>query len=402
MSTSRIRDLTPFHLDTPQEISLHGEHSANESPKHPQRPGKGTIGSSCLLKVNHFVAELSGSILHKYDVLITPEVVSRATTRTVMMELIRMYKESQLGNRLPVYDGRCLYTAGHLPFEFREFTVILTDEHEAVGSAKIQKEYRIQIGRSSRTDLRHLRNYLEGNRSADDLEEALQVLETVIRQMSNMRYLPLGRSLYPLDPHGRRSLGEGLEIWRGFYQNIRPTQRGLSLNVDLSATVFIEPLPELNFVENLLDRNVVGTVLSITDCRKITTALKGVKVKTMHQGRRQVYRVSGLTSQPTIDLTLLDGSMKSLVQYFRDTYQVFIQNTQWPCLQVGNPKSPKYLPIEVCEIVEGQRHTKKLTQKQVTSLLEATCQRPIDRQAEIVEFVNSNTMKKTLTPRSLV
>lgn len=54
----------------------------------------------------------------------------------------------------------------------------------------------------------------------------------------------------------------------------------------------------------------------------------------MHQGHRQmVYRISGLTSEPTIDLRLLDGSMKSVVQYFRDTYQVFIYSvalfTSW-------------------------------------------------------------------------
>lgn len=249
MPSSRKGDITPANLGQLQDISLHRENHANESPKHPQRPGKGTIGSRCLLKVNHFLAELSVSSLHKYDVLITPGAVSRATTRAVMMKLIRLYKESQLGNRLPVYDGRCLYTSGHLPFEFKEFIVILTDENEGIELAKIQKEYRVQIRPSSRTDLHHLRTYLEGDSPRDELQEALHVLDIVMRQMSNLQYLPLGSSFYSRDSCGRRSLGEGMEIWHGFYQNIRPTQRRLSLNVDISATAFIEPLPVLNFVE---------------------------------------------------------------------------------------------------------------------------------------------------------
>lgn len=45
------------------------------------------------------------------------------------------------------------------------------------------------------------------------------------------RYLPVGRSFYSPDLGRRQSLTEGLESWRGFYQSIRPTQMGLSLNI---------------------------------------------------------------------------------------------------------------------------------------------------------------------------
>lgn len=44
-------------------------------------------------------------------------------------------------------------------------------------------------------------------------------------------YFPVGRSFYSPDLGRRQSLGEGLESWRGFYQSIRPTQMGLSLNI---------------------------------------------------------------------------------------------------------------------------------------------------------------------------
>jgi hypothetical protein len=45
------------------------------------------------------------------------------------------------------------------------------------------------------------------------------------------RYAPFGRSFFSPDLGRRRSLGEGIECWRGFYQSIRPTQMGLSLNI---------------------------------------------------------------------------------------------------------------------------------------------------------------------------
>lgn len=41
------------------------------------------------------------------------------------------------------------------------------------------------------------------------------------------------------------------------------------------------------------------------------------------------------------------GTMKSVVEYFFETYGFVIQHTQWPCLQVGNTQRPNYLPMEV-------------------------------------------------------
>lgn len=41
------------------------------------------------------------------------------------------------------------------------------------------------------------------------------------------------------------------------------------------------------------------------------------------------------------------GTMKSVVEYFYETYGFAIQHTQWPCLQVGNQQRPNYLPMEV-------------------------------------------------------
>ncbi|KAJ0965438.1 hypothetical protein J5N97_026576 [Dioscorea zingiberensis] len=63
------------------------------------------------------------------------------------------------------------------------------------------------------------------------------------------------------------------------------------------------------------------------------------------------------------------GTMKSVVQYFQETYGFSIQHTTLPCLQVGNQQRPIYLPMEVCEIVKDQRYSKRLNEKQITALL---------------------------------
>jgi eukaryotic translation initiation factor 2C len=46
--------------------------------------------------------------------------------------------------------------------------------------------------------------------------------------------------------------------------------------------------------------------------------------------------------------------------------------------------------LQACKIVEGQRYTKRLNEKQITSLLKVTCQRPRDRENDILQTVHHN------------
>ncbi|MCD7456268.1 argonaute 1B [Datura stramonium] len=368
--------------------------ASSKSLRFPLRPGKGKYGTSCIVKANHFFAELPDKDLHQYDVTISPEVSSRGVNRAVMAQLVKLYQESHLGKRLPAYDGRkSLYTAGPLPFVQKEFKITLIDDEDGPGGARREREFKVVIKFASRADLHHLGMFLEG-RQADAPQEALQVLDIVLRELPTSRYCPVARSFYSPDLGRRQPLGEGLESWRGFYQSIRPTQMGLSLNIDMSSTAFIEPLPVIDFVTQLLNRDVSSRPLSDADRVKIKKALRGVKVEVTHRGNmRRKYRIANLTSQATRELTFpVDekGTLKSVIEYFRETYGFVIQHTQWPCLQVGNQQRPNYLPMEVCKIVEGQRYSKRLNERQITALLKVTCQRPQERERDILETVRHN------------
>ncbi|GJM98059.1 hypothetical protein PR202_ga15034 [Eleusine coracana subsp. coracana] len=359
-----------------------------------RRPGFGTVGARCVVKANHFLAELPDKDLTQYDVKITPEVSSRSVNRAIIAELVRLYRASDLGMRLPAYDGRkILYTAGTLPFDAREFVVRLTDEDDGTGVPPREREYRVAIKFAARADLHHLREFIAG-RQADAPQEALQVLDIVLRELGNQRYVAIGRSFYSPDIRKPQRLGDGLHSWCGFYQSIRPTQMGLSLNIDMSSTAFIEPLPVIEFVAQILGKDVMSRPLSDANRVKIKKALRGVKVEVTHRGNvRRKYRISGVTAQPTHELIFpIDDqmNMKSVVEYFKEMYGFTIQQPHLPCLMVGNQKKANYLPMEACKIVEGQRYTKRLNEKQITSLLKVTCQRPREQEMDILQTVHQN------------
>ncbi|KAJ7956624.1 Protein argonaute like [Quillaja saponaria] len=367
--------------------------SACKSLMFHHRPGYGQLGTKCLVKANHFLAEISGSDLSHYNVEITPEFTSRKLNKAIIAQLVRLHKNTDLGMRLPVYDGgRNIYTAGLLPFTLKEFTIILSQENEGAGVTREQK-FRVRIKFASRVSMHQLRDLL-GGKQVDTPQEALTIIDIVLRELAAQSNVSIGRFLYSPDIKKPQQLGGGLESWRGFYQSIRPTQMGLSLNIDMSSMAFIEPLPVIDFVAQILGKDVLSKPLSDADCVKVKKSLRGVKVEVTHRGNvRRKYRISGLTSQPTRELIFpLDEqmNMKSVVDYFLEMYGYTIQYSHLPCLQVGNQKKVNYLPMEACKIVGGQRYTKGLSEKQITSLLKVSCQRPREQELDILKTVHQN------------
>ena len=62
-----------------------------------------------------------------------------------------------------------------------------------------------------------------------------------------------------------------------------------------------------------------------------------------------------------------------------------------PCLQVGQEQKHTYLPIEVCNLVAGQRCIKKLTDKQTSMMIRTTAKSAPQREQEILNLVRNTT-----------
>ncbi|KAI3851896.1 hypothetical protein MKW98_019895, partial [Papaver atlanticum] len=377
--------------------------ASSKAVKYPARPGFGTIGVKCVVKANHFLVKLVDKDLHHYDVSITPEVTSRGVNRAVISQLVGLYRASHLGNLQPVYDGRkSLYTAGPLPFQGMEFVVDFADKEQAKGGSKKtdkdekgaipkrERKFKVAIKLASRPDLHHLHQFLAG-RQRDSPQETIQVLDVVMRETPTRNHVVVGRSFFSSKLGGKTDIGDGLECWKGYYQSIRPTQMGLSLNLDVSATSFYQSISVDQYVIKLLNIRDTQRPLSDIDRLKIKRSLRGVRVELTHRkANRQ--KISGITSQPTNQLMfpVEDGTNESVVRYFKQKYGLQLKYAHWPCLQAGSDEKPVYLPMEVCAIVEGQKYPKKLNERQVTGLLRAACQRPRDREINITKIVQEN------------
>ncbi|KAJ8910837.1 hypothetical protein NQ315_015572 [Exocentrus adspersus] len=240
-----------------------------------------------------------------------------------------------------------------------------------------------------------------------------EIIETMVKAygkiFGNLKPVFDGRNnLYTRDPlpigNSREELevtlpgeGGGREVWFGFHQSVRPSQWKMMLNIDVSATAFYKAQPVIEFMCEVLDiRDINEQRKPLTDSQRVkfTKEIKGLKIEITHCGAmRRKYRVCNVTRRPaqmqSFPLQLENGQTVecTVAKYFLDKYKMKLRYPHLPCLQVGQEHKHTYLPLEVCNIVAGQRCIKKLTDMQTSTMIKATARSAPDREREINNLV---------------
>ncbi|CAA7024297.1 unnamed protein product [Microthlaspi erraticum] len=371
--------------------------ASSKAVKHPVRPGFGKAGTKTMIRANHFLVQVADRDLYHYDVAISPEVISKKVNRAVMKTLVSTYGASHLGKRTPAYDGRkSLFTAGPLPFETKEFVVDLKDKKDAASSSRKERLFKVAIKLASRPDLFQLQQFLQ-RRTREAPYETIQVLDVVLRDQPSQDYVTIGRSFFDPRLGKRGELGDGIEYWSGYFQSLRLTQMGLSLNIDVSARSFYEPILVTDFISKFMKLRDFTRPLRDSDRVKVKRVLKNLKIHLAQFNYERSAKISGISNCPISQLrfTLEDNTQKTVLQYFVDKYNYRVKYPALPAIQTGSDSKPAYLPMELCRIAEGQRYTKRLNETQVTAMLKATCQRPPEREALIKKMVQGNKFNES-------
>ncbi|KAJ6319503.1 hypothetical protein OIU78_015011 [Salix suchowensis] len=368
-----------------------------EVPRHPERPaipkysmisrrGVGTSGRHISLLTNHFKVSVNvpDAVFYQYSVSITSEdnkaVESKGIGRKLIDRLYQTYSSEFSGKRF-AYDGeKSLYTVGPLPQNKSEFTVLLEEsfsKHEsgspdggespstAIKRSKRSyrsKTYKVEISYAAKIPLKSIALALKGIEIDNSTQDALRVLDIILRQHAANRGCLLG---------------------------------GLSLNMDVSTTMILTPGPVIDFLianQNVREpRNV--------DWMKAKRMLKNLRVKTKHNNME--FKIIGLSEKPCnqqyfpMKLKNRDGDGVeaqiveiTVYEYFSKHCGIKLGYSAYlPCLDVGKPKRPNYLPLELCSLISLQRYKKALSSMQRASLVEKSRQKPQERIKTVTEAV---------------
>lgn len=365
-------------------------------PNFPKRPDYGNLGHQIKVKVNYFPLVIPGGNVYCYDVQIltlnnenkeTKRSPSKTISRLIIDKLTNDHKEFKL--HIPAYDGKKnLIMRTQLFSDTRSFIVELDENEECAKKAfkvviKPLKDEHI-------INLDDIHNFFKGQSMEIPLR-AITALDIIMRTGLNLRFTPVGKSLfYKPDPDNLHPLGGGKEVWFGYYQSVRPTQWKLMVNIDKANCAFHEKQTVLQFFERTLKKTDLYSPLTYSELKNINEKIKDLKVKVTHQNYPRKYTVFGVTKQPlsvlTFDFTENNVNRKmKVVDYFMKQYQYRLRYVNLPALNIGSKDKPKYMPVEVCEIFEGQPYKKLLTDEQTKKMISFTCLPPYQRFKEIEE-----------------
>ncbi|XP_073107178.1 protein argonaute 2 [Elaeis guineensis] len=343
--------LEPSHLPLPQQSV--GQPLPKEEGRVPmRRPDYGGSSGICSIELlaNHFLVKYNekGVILH-YIMDIQREKptstyetvkISKPGLLTIKNKLFKTEPE-KFPPSMIAYDGeRNLYSAIQLPVgEFR------VEVH--------RQTYIIAIGFNKQLELGRLRDQ-------PIPIEVLQGLNVIVREASISQRIAWGRSLFSKTINHAFDLGRGITALEGSKQTLKCTEQGLVLRLEHSVMPFLKPVPVLQFLEKNLGISFNENMqLNMHQKLEVERALWGLQVIVTHR-RKQKFTVFGLTGLTAKNIAFKDdrsGKKVRLVEYYRVKHNVKIRFQGLPCLDLSKNQM-NYVPMEFCELAEGQKYQK--------------------------------------------
>ncbi|KAK9988747.1 hypothetical protein SO802_028986 [Lithocarpus litseifolius] len=373
------------------------------------RHGVETTGQSIQLLSNHFKVDVSdASLFYQYSVSITAEenrvVEGRGIRRKVIENLFQKNAHKFAGKTF-AYDGeKSLYTVSLLPLNLFESEVVLEEVSKSntgspggSGSPSGPSKKSRPMFRSRNFNVNIIAKVpLTVSLAPSGDDDALRFLNTVLRQQAANRGCLLVRQSVHNNQWDNIDVGGGVKGVQGFHSSFCLTKGGLSLNMDVSTTMILKAEPVINFI--LASQDIKSP--KCIDWVEAKRMLKNFMIKTTHQSIE--YKIIGLSDSRCKD-QLFDMRVKNgdgankgqtvsitVYDYFRQHYNIQLQwSAYMPCVDVGKPERPKYLPLELCRLIPDQRYTKALSLMQRASLAKKSSLNPQARVRTLIDAVGN-------------
>ncbi|XP_054164078.1 protein argonaute-2-like [Oppia nitens] len=408
------------------------------------RPNQGITGRPMSVFANHFpIKYMTEMLVYHYDVDMEPmslnyelsqmrmtedtddkstkkrfKKLDNKIYRIVVEEAIRQYSGSgQLFDGVvPVYDGqKNMYTKKALDLEKFSKGGDYVDEKPMVRIKVDVNEdghdvsYALNMKLASAIDFNNLRRYFD-KQTHNVPSDCIQVLNIILRHGPTLFKIPIANSLYaPYNEAAkmRKDIGGGRQLAYGYFQSVRPEAYGVSLVIDRTATALYISGLLIKFMASVLGLNreqfMSLTEFRDSDRKRLDKELKGILIQVRHLTYKRKYKVIGLTPLPAsrvvfdhkkVDARGNETSLGdiSVVEFFQQNYPNCcpLKFEHLPCIMVGNPKKPNYLPLDVCELVDDQHVRKNLTSDQMVEMIrESASQSPENRLKFIKESAKS-------------
>lgn len=352
-------------------------------PKRRNPKAGGSMGRATEIEVNYLpltLEKLFKKTIYHVDVQFKPDLPKR-----LLRNALECFNSIHYPNVRFAFDGRRnMYTTKEINAKTDSVT-IPNDENEKY------MDFTISTSIVNKIQMNKIEDYLKSGSSNSPPGEAFQALDIVLKNRPfSLRFTNVGRSFFPIPHRTPVDLGEGMELWKGFFQSPVMGWKPY-LNIDVAHKGFPKHQSLINYITNdmrcdpnsELDRYQFNTLLNY---------VKGLKIDFMipnQPNTKRSYKVVGLLDTANkfkfdFDDPVRGGKQSlNVVQYFKAIRQYVIRHPNLPCLHVGNTAKKTAIPIELCVVQKGQLRMRKLSELQTASMVKNAARPPGERRQTI-------------------
>ncbi|KAF7292384.1 Argonaute-like protein [Mycena chlorophos] len=304
------------------------------------------------------------------------------------MDLIRRLQFNvapQIFTPRVVYDGRKnIFSIRKLPFDTgsQEFEVTMADAATNPASGKGPKVYKIKLTHVAEINPEVLRRFVEGDASHDN------AVLTAITALNVVHATLDGLSMHVILLE-TKDIGAGLELWRGYFQSVRPGVGKMLINVDISTGTMYKAGPLLalccEYVGKPNQFNALAPKRGFPDRERLRLQrhISGIRILTTHAGPNgevqaapRVVKKLSTAGANELMFTIREGERISVAQYFQRTQNKPLQYPDVICAEVG---TGALIPLELCVVAPGQLMRKQVPPEKTKDVLDFATKRPSDR-----------------------
>ncbi|KAG8985277.1 hypothetical protein FRB90_004845 [Tulasnella sp. 427] len=339
-----------------------------------KRPSYATFGVPVDVIVNCFRADVPTGMIYHYDTIL-PEDKTLPPRATV--HIIRQMQEQNrtIFTKRGCYDGRKnLYSV--VKYSFGQNAQFEVTEPDRKNPWRVRIQFAAEINPAS------TERYIQGQMSYDErISTTLNACNVAIR-MQPIQDNPFNaRSFFTRNEF--KDMGRGLELWRGYFQSVRPVIGKMVINLDISSAAFYKSGPLIKLCLELLGRSpeadptpfLSASRMDARARKDLLKLIRNLKVKTI---RGTVYGIKDIPDRGADSLMFKkdDGSLTSVQAYMSQIYGKRLRYPGLICVQVTQKAS---YPIELCEVTPGQFYRRTLTPEHTKHMVEFSTLRPDER-----------------------
>ncbi|KAG2133863.1 ribonuclease H-like domain-containing protein [Suillus cothurnatus] len=314
--------------------------------------------------------------------------------RIEVFERLQNHTDPKLFTPRCIFDGAVImYSLRELPLTGRDsqtFEVNMSDRPRVDGSAPTRGIVHVTLKKvaADPIDFNGLQAFIDGKQTKQTAQvlTAINVLQLIIRQAPNLKYPNNTRAFFTKDA-GIQPLGGGLELWRGYFQSVRPTIGKVLVNIDVSTAVMFKQDSFENAALAVLKQNDVRALDLRPDSpqfRQLKSFFKGISVTLVH--RKGVKKIRGLV--PNAGNFQFENT--TVKDYFKKAWDRTLRYPNIIGIQVGSKDRDEVIPAEMCKIAPDQRYTRKLPPEFSSLMVKFSSKNPQDRLALISAGINNS------------